>query len=201
MSTIADSYGDPETRTQILEATWKLVGERGASLKLSEVAERAAVSRQAIYLHFGDRSGLLLALVHYMDRTLELGESLAHVHAAPTGAELLERAMRLNTEFWTAVFPVAQVLEAAQYDDAPLAAAWRDRLKLRQTAFASMIRQLADTGELSDQWTVEDASAMLYAVAHFDTWRELTRQLGWTDDHYVKTMTMLVCRALLVAYE
>ena len=162
------------------------------------MAERAAVSRQAIYLHFGDRNGLLLALVQHMDQVLELGESLAHVHAAPTGAELLKRAMQLNADFWAAVFPVAQVLDAAQYDDKALGAAWRDRLKFRQMTFGSMIQQLADNGELDDRWTVEDASDMLYAVAHFDTWRELTHQLGWTDDHYVKAITKLVCRAFLV---
>ena len=105
--------------------------------------------------------------------------------------------MRLNTEFWSAVFPVAQVLDAAQYDDDALGAAWRDRLKFRQMTFGSMIRQLADSGELSDTWTVEDASDMLYAVVSFDTWRELTRQLGWTDDHYVDAMTKLVCGAFL----
>ena len=48
--------------------------------------------------------------------------------AAPTGDELLERAMQLNTDFWTAVCPVAQVLEAAQHDDEALGAAWRDRM-------------------------------------------------------------------------
>ncbi|MDH3426552.1 MAG: TetR/AcrR family transcriptional regulator, partial [Acidimicrobiia bacterium] len=55
-------YGDPSTRARILDATWELVAEQGAGLKLSEVASRASVSRQAIYLHFGDRPGLLVAL-------------------------------------------------------------------------------------------------------------------------------------------
>ncbi len=199
MSIDAGSYGDPETRSRILAVTWDLVADRGSSLKLSEVAARAGVSRQAVYLHFGDRNGLLLALVHHMDETLDLGESLAHVHAASTGRDLLERAMRLNTEFWTAVQPVAQVLEAAQHDDEALGAAWRDRMKLRQGVFAAMIQQLADHDQLSAQWTLEDASALLYAVAHFDTWRELTHQLHWTDDHYVEAMTRLLCRSLLTS--
>ena len=199
MSTDAGSYGDPETRTRILAVTWDLVADQGSSLKLSEVAERAGVSRQAVYLHFGDRNGLLLALVNHMDETLDLGASLAHVQAAPTGYELLERAMRLNTDFWTAVCPVAQVLEAAQHDDEALGAAWRDRMELRQMAFGMMIRRIADLHELAAEWSLEEASALLYAVAHFDTWRELTHQLRWTDDHYVKAMTLLLRRALLVA--
>jgi len=197
MSTHVGPYGDPETRTRILEAAWALVTELGASLRLADVAERAGVSRQALYLHFGDRSGLLLALVQHMDGRLHLGEALAHVRAAPTSAELLERAMRLNTEFWTAVQPIAQVLEAAQYEREALGAAWRDRMRFRQESFSGMIRQIAEAEDLARGWSVEDAAAVLYAVAHFDTWRELTRHLGWADDRYVAAMTRLLGGSLL----
>ena len=196
MSTTS-SYGDPTTRTRILEATWELVTEQGAQLKLSEVANRASVSRQAIYLHFGDRSGLLVALVQHMDETLDLGQSLAEVHAAPDGAALLEAAMRLNTTFWAQVFPIAQVLEAAQHQDAALGAAWRDRMRFRRATFRAMIETLAEQGELDEGWSIEDAAASLYAVAHFDTWRELVIELDWNDDLYVESMTRLLRRALL----
>lgn len=194
-----DRYSDEETRTRILAVTWELVAERGSGLKLSEVGERAGVSRQAVYLHFGGRNGLLLALVSHMDETLDLGASLAHVQAASTGAELLERAMRLNTDFWRAVCPVAQVLEAAKHDDEALAAAWRDRMEFRQMAFGMMIQRISDQDELAAEWTVEDAAALLYAVAHFDTWRELIQELHWTDDHHVQAMTRLLQRSLLAA--
>lgn len=190
-------YGDPATRVGILDATWELVTEQGAGLKLSEVAARASVSRQAIYLHFGDRSGLLVALMQHMDDTLKLGESLAAVHGAPGGRSLLEAAMRLNTSFWAQVLPVAQVLEAAQHDDEALGAAWRDRMRYRQAGFRAMVDALADRGELDEDWSLDDAAATLYAVAHFDTWRELVIELGWSDDHYVTAMTRLLRRALL----
>lgn len=191
------SYGDPATRNRILDATWELVTEQGARFKLSDAATRAAVSRQAVYLHFGDRAGLLVALVQHMDETLDLGQSLAEVHAAPDGASLLEAAMRLNTTFWAQVFPVAQVLEAAQHEDEALAAAWRDRMRFRHATFRAMIETLAERGELDEGWSVEDATATLYAVAHFDTWRELVIELGWNDDRYVESMTRLLGRALL----
>ncbi len=74
---------------------------------IQTVAQHAAVSRQAVYLHFGDRNGLLLAFIQHLDDTLALGESLAAVFAAATGTELLE---------------------AAQYDDEALGVAWRDRM-------------------------------------------------------------------------
>lgn len=190
-------YGDPETRKRILRATWELVAEQGAQLKLVDVAARASVSRQAIYLHFGDRAALLVALVNHMDESLDLGESLAAVHAAPNGAALLEAAMRLNTAFWAQVFPVAQVLQAAQHLDEALGVAWRDRMQFRHATFRAMIETLDKRHELADVWTIDDAAATLYAVAHFDTWRELVMELGWSDDRYVQSMTRLLHRGLL----
>ena len=190
-------YGDPDTRTRILDATWSLVAEIGSRVKLADVAERASVSRQAIYLHFGDRSRLLVELVNYMDASLNLDDRLADVNAAPNGAALLEAAMRLNTTFFSQVFPIAQVLEAAQHEDEALGAAWRDRMQYRQATFRAMIETIVDRGELADDWTVDDAASMLYAVAHFDTWRELVVELKWSDDHYVQSMSRLLQRALL----
>lgn len=191
------TYGDPATRSRILDATWKLVAEEGGRFKLSDVAARASVSRQAVYLHFGDRAGLLVGLVEHMDDTLDLGESLAKVHTAPDGGSLLEAAMRLNTTFWGQVFPVAQVLEAAQHDDEALGAAWRNRMRFRHAAFRAMIEALAERGELDEDWSIDAAAATLYAVAHFDTWRELVIELDWTDGRYIESTTRLLRRALL----
>ena len=41
-----------------------------------------------------------------------------------------------------------------------------------------MVETLADRGELAEDWTIDDAGATLYAVAHFDPWRELVTELG-----------------------
>lgn len=191
------TYGDPTTRSRILDATSELLTEQGTQMKLSDVAYRAAVSRQAVYLHFGDRSGLLVALVEHMDETLDLGEALAEVHAASDGRSLLEAAMRLNTSFWRQVLPVAQVLEAAQHEDEALGAAWRNRMRFRHNSFKGFIERLAELGELDSSWNIDTAATTLYAVAHFDTWRELVIEFEWTDDAYAESMTRLLARSLL----
>jgi AcrR family transcriptional regulator len=190
------AYGAPGTRTRILDAAQGVVARRGSAFGLAEVAAAAGVSRQAVYLHFGDRTGLVLALVRHMDETLRLGDSLAHVSAATDGEELLRRAMRLNTEFWSRVRPVAQVLEADRHRDAALDAAWRDRMDMRRSTFRAMIERLDALGTLDGSWTVDDATALLYGVAHFDTWRELIDVLGWTDDRYVDVMSRHLTRSL-----
>jgi AcrR family transcriptional regulator len=170
--------------------------ERGSALKLQQVAERAGVSRQALYLHFGDRQGLILALVRHMDETLDLADRLEHVYVAEGGDQLLDRAVRLSSEFWTKVAPVANMLVGNLEDDA-LRSAWRDRMAFRRGTFRRMAERLSELGELAPPWEVDDAADLLYAVTHFDSWRELTGELGWSEDHYVEAMSALLRRALL----
>ncbi|HEX2096024.1 MAG TPA: TetR/AcrR family transcriptional regulator [Solirubrobacterales bacterium] len=191
-------YGDPKTRQRILDVTRELLVERGSALRLQEVANRARVSRQGLYLHFGDRQHLILALVRHMDETLRLDEQLAHVYAAESGVELLRRALRLNTEFWAKVAPVAIVMIGHQGEDDALRAAWRDRMTHRRGTFRRMAERLDELGELAPPWNVDSAGDLLYAVTHFDAWRELTGELGWSDDRYVETMSSLLEPALLV---
>jgi len=57
--------GDPETRRRIIEAACEIIAEHG-STSLRSIADRARVSRQAIYLHFGNRTGMLVAVVEHL---------------------------------------------------------------------------------------------------------------------------------------
>lgn len=197
MSSDLPLYGTLDTRRRILTATWSLITEDGAAFKIRDVAQRSEISRQAVYLHFGDRSGLLVGLVQHMDDVLELGTSLAHAFEAPTSDELLRRVLRVNTEFWDKVASVAQVLEAAQHDDEAVADAWRGRMRLRRQIFTSVVQRISDNGELAVEWTVDGGAAMVYALAAFEPWRELTRDLRWDHDRYVEETTRLLVRALL----
>lgn len=59
-------------RAAVLEATAELVERSGATeLRMAEVAERAGVGAGTIYRSFGDRSGLLLALIDAEERDLQ----------------------------------------------------------------------------------------------------------------------------------
>ena len=182
----------------MLRATWELIEERGAELRLVDVADRAGVSRQAIYLHFGDRAGLLSALVEFMDESLGVEEMAAHVFAAPTGAEMLERTVELYTVLAPRIDRVAQVLEAAQYEDQALAAAWRNRMDTRRLIHRQIMQRLSDDGQLADSWTVNAAADLFYTITMPGAWRELTKELAWTSDDYRERITRFLRRALTV---
>lgn len=192
MSSAQPAYGDPDTRRRILLATWELIEEIGAEIRISDVAERVGVSRQAIYLHFGDRAGLLLALVAFMPETLGFQELLAHVFAAETGVEMLRRAVALHSTYSAKVDSVARVLEVAQYQDAALGAAWRDRMNRSRAAHRAIIERIAAEGRLAEGWTVDEAGDLFYTVTMQGPWRELTRELGWSPEQYAERVTQLL---------
>lgn len=191
-------YGDPETRQRILEVTRELIAQRGAEVKLGDIADQAGVSRQAIYLHFGDREQLLVALVQHMDESVNLAESLNHVLGADSSAELIARTMTLHASFSTAIDAVAIVAEAAQYEDEALGTAWRDRMNFRHRVHRDLVRRIAERGDLAPVWTIDTAADIFYAVTLPGAWRELTRERGWSNNRYANAMTTLVQRALLV---
>ena len=56
------------SRIAILDAAWELIAERGRlDVGQSEIAAQAGVSRQTIFLAFGGRAGLLVAMLRNKD--------------------------------------------------------------------------------------------------------------------------------------
>ena len=166
-------------------------------MRLADVAERARLSRQAVYLHFRDRTGLLLALVDFMDTQLGVEQMAAEVFAAPTGAEMLERAVALNATLSPSIDRVATVLEAAQSTDAAMAAAWRNRMDTRRAAYRGIVQRIADEGRLGDGWTVNEAADLVSVTMLPSAWRELTQHLGWSTEQYRERTTRFLLTALL----
>lgn len=197
MSSGHQPYGHPETRERVLRAAWELIEERGARVRLSDVAQRAGVSRQTVYLHFGDRSGLLLALVEFIDESLGLEEMVAHIFDAPSGEEMLERTIDLYVSMAPRIDRVAEVLEATREADKAVAAAWQNRMDNRQRIHRMIIERISDEGRLAEAWTAEAATDLSYAVTLPRVWRELTRELGWSPDDYRRHITALFQRSLL----
>jgi AcrR family transcriptional regulator len=192
----AEPYGDPETRERLLRAAWDLALEQGPGLRLADVATRAGVSRQAVYLHFDDRAGLLLALLAWADQAFQLDDLLARVSQAHTGVEALERMVEVNAAYWPRVDAITRVLEAHQYQDPAVSAALRDRLDFRRSAHRAVIARIAAEGELASGWTVDAAADLFAAVTMPSPWRELTGTCGWSAQQYANRMSQLLRRTL-----
>lgn len=92
-----------DLRRRVLNASLLLVAERGPeALSLREVARQAGVSHQAPYKHFGDREGVIAALVE--EGFISLSAALS---TAPESANLETRITLAGTAYvdWALAYP------------------------------------------------------------------------------------------------
>jgi AcrR family transcriptional regulator len=194
------SSGRPETRSAILEAARRLLETRGTpDLELEEVAREAGVSRQAVYLHFGKRSGLLLALAQYVDEAERLAEAARQVRQARTGVEELDAFITLQAEYTPRIAALAKVFDEGRRRDPALAAGWEDRMRQRQKACTRIVTRLRDEGSLASCWSIADAADVLWELTSIRSWEDLTHDRGWSKKRYTKLLQRIARRALLAA--
>lgn len=192
------SSGREETRVQILNAARDLVeGPRGASVGLEEVAKAAEVSRQSVYLYFGSRAGLLLALVQHIDDTEGLNELTASVWQAATGAEALDALATLVATYSPRIYGAARAVIAARSTDEAVAGAWDDRVALRRENSRLLVARLSEEGVLAGQWAIDAAADALYSLTSVHLWESLVIDCGWTDTQYEVHLKDLLARTFL----
>ena len=81
-----------DTRSRILEAAWKLLEDgAGGEVRMSDIAKKTGISRQAVYLHFPSRADLLIAVTRYIDEANEIDARLAASRSAATGSTPISR--------------------------------------------------------------------------------------------------------------
>lgn len=194
---MSTGYGDPNTRAQILNAAWEIIEESPSDLTLASVADRADVSRQAIYLHFGDRSGLLTSLVGHVDESLDAEKLRAQVFGSSTGTATLRAWVEAMGWYTAKIDRLTQVMESSQHTDADIAAAWRNRMNRRQGMLLSVVERIAAEGRLAAGWTATEAAALAYVVTMPGPWRELTAEFGWSPKEYSERIWRLLEASLL----
>jgi AcrR family transcriptional regulator len=168
------------TRERILEQAWALAREHGIdSVTLADVAHAAAVSRQAVYLHFGSRAGLLVAMTRHHDRTSGFAEQATRIGGSPEPADDLAELIRAWCAYLPDILPVARALSAASAEDQDASSAWQDRMGALRSEFERVLAPLAAAGQLTPGWSIPEAAAWVWATVHPDQWHHLVAECGW----------------------
>jgi AcrR family transcriptional regulator len=173
------------TRTALLAAARALLEEHGAgSLTMAAVAERAGVSRRAVYLHFASRTELLTELFGYVSEQEGLAGSLAPVWAAPDAAAALEEWARHLARFHPRVLAIARAIQRVRRADPDAAAHWALVIADQQACCDRLAAWLAREQRLAPPWTVRTAADMLWALMSFELLEELLVDRGWSTRRY-----------------
>jgi AcrR family transcriptional regulator len=192
------SSDQSETRTCILEATWRLMEERnGQGVRMRDVAEAAGISRQAVYDHFGSRAELMVQTARYGDEVRGLDERLRRYRAATGGVERLEAFVEFWGNYIPEIYGIARALLAARETDEAVAAAWDDRMGVVREACRDIIERLHRDGTLAPGWSGEEAADLLWTMLSIRNWESLTLDRGWPTSRYIARMQELTKRVFV----
>jgi AcrR family transcriptional regulator len=171
--------GEP-TRERILSAAWRIARERGSvEFTLAEVAALAGVSRQALYLHFDNRAGLLVEMARRVDHTSGfIGRVAAARRLDPTPG--LTEVLRLWFEHLGEILPVARALEAAAITGAEGSTAYQDRMRAWRETLRISVVALDRAGQLRPEWSVDRATDWVWMRTQPANYEYLVRQRRWS---------------------
>ncbi|MEM9818302.1 MAG: TetR/AcrR family transcriptional regulator [Cyanobacteria bacterium P01_D01_bin.6] len=185
------------TREEILDAAWTLISEKGAEVSISEIAKAAGISRQSVYLHFGTRGGLLVALVRRADDRFEIKERLFACFDIVDPRERLQESIRVWINFVIKIHPVAKDLVRLRETDQDAATAWEDRMSDLRDWLTILIQSLKSDNELSDDWSIKEATEYLWASFSVQMWSLLTLDCQWSFERTEVTLVRTITKTLL----
>lgn len=186
-----------ETRNRILKATWELLElNLGSGVRMSDIANQAGISRQAVYLHFKTRSELLIATTRYIDEVKDVETRFATYCDVNNAIEGLNAYICAWGNYIPEIYGVAKALMAMKDSDDAASSAWNDRMQAVRDGCKISVIALADDDLLSNDFSIEQATDIIWTMMSVRSWEQLTIECGWPQKKYIKTMIQLSQRIL-----
>ena len=188
------------SRAALLRAARELVEEHGmAATTMAAVAERAGVSRRAVYLHFASRAELISELFDYVSEVEDIEGRFAPVSDAPDAVAALERFAHRHAAFLPRILAVSRAVEREAGDDPDAARHWAAAMSWRYATNRALIARLDAEGVLAPGWTVDTATDMLLALVSNGVGETLLADRGWTPEQMGDRMARLLHSTFVAA--
>jgi len=188
-----------KTRKRILAAALELMEKgEGRGVRMADVARRAGITRQALYLHFDSRAKLLIATTHYLDEVVGAEQRLVASRAAKTGVERLDAYIEAWGSYIPEIYGLAKAFLDMKGADEAAAAAWEARMSDMREGCEAAIKALRRDKMLMADYSQKEATDLLWTLLSVRNWEQLTQQCGWSQKKYI-TRQKRVARRLFVA--
>ncbi|HEX8632045.1 MAG TPA: helix-turn-helix domain-containing protein [Catenuloplanes sp.] len=194
------------TRRTILDAAAALFVEPGyAATPLTAIAAQAGVAIQTVYKVFGSKQALLSALVDVTvagdDDPVGLPDRqfVSEIRALTDARAKLDRYARHLVDTHARQAQVMLALAAAATADPEAAAIWRKNLDDRRNGMTMLAVDLASTGQLRPEHTVDTAADVLWLAMDVRNYDWLVRQRSWQPGRFQRWYVDTVAAALLTA--
>lgn len=170
----------------------------GQGVRVSDIAEAAGVSRQAVYLHFPSRADLLIAATRHADEMHGAAERLEQLSRATGGLQALEAYIDFWGNYIPEIYGLASALLAIRDTDEAAEAAWQDRMAALRQGCACAIELLACDGLLAPEWSVDEGIDLLWSLSSIRVWEALVLECGRPPSDYVDWMHTIARRTFVV---
>ncbi|MFG3341692.1 TetR/AcrR family transcriptional regulator [Glycomyces sp. NPDC048151] len=186
------------TRAALLEAIFAIVESQGfEGLTMNAVADRAGVSRRAIYLHFRSRADLIPALHDYAVEHLGLVDSLERIWEQETPEAVLDEWARHLTRVNLRAKGVHRAIRNTRHSDPAVADYQRGVAERQRQNCRVVVERLERAGRLDPQWGTEEAVDMFWALIATDMMESLADDCGWDADRVAARLGFLLRRTFL----
>lgn len=192
------------TRRDILQAAQRLFESRGyPATSMAAIAAEAGVALKTVYLAFGTKRGVLLALWHLLlrgdEEPVPVGERswFREVIDEPDPARQVRLAAHNSRLVKERAAGLLEVVRDAASSDPELAALWNRIQSDFYDNQRAIVQALHDRNGLKPALDVARAADLLWTLNHPSLYWLLVGDRGWTPDQYEAWLAEILRAQLL----
>ena len=186
-----------QTKTRILDTTWKLLEKRIEKNRMSDIAKAVGISRQALYLHYPTRAELLIATTKHIDTVKKVNQRLELSRTAGSGIERLHFFIKAWGGYIPEIHGISVALRNMRKNDKAAAEAWDDRMQAVRHGCQAAVVAIAKDGKLKFDLSEQIATDILWTLLTIENWEKLVINCGWLQSAYEEKMIELAEIAIL----
>jgi len=186
-----------QTKTRILETTWKVLETRIDKNRMSDIATAVGISRQALYLHYPTRAELLIATTKHIDKVKKVNQRLELSRAAGSGIERLHFFIKAWGGYIPEIHGMSVALRNMRENDKAAAEAWDERMQAVRHGCQAAVRAIEKDGKLKSDLSEQVATDILWTLLTVENWERLVLDCTWSQSEYEIKMIELAEIALL----
>ena len=186
-----------QTKTRILDTTWKLLEKRIEKNRMSDIAKAVGISRQALYLHYPTRAELLIATTKHIDTVKKVNQRFELSRTAGSGIERLHFFIKAWGGYIPEIHGISVALRNMRKNDKAAAEAWDDRMQAVRHGCQAVVVAIAKDGKLKFDLSEQIATDILWTLLTIENWEKLVINCGWLQSAYEEKMIELAEIAIL----
>ena len=186
-----------QTKTRILDTTWKLLEKRIEKNRMSDIAKAVGISRQALYLHYPTRTELLIATTKHIDTVKKVNQRLELSRTAGSGIERLHFFIKAWGGYIPEIHGISVALRNMRKNDKAAAEAWDDRMQAVRHGCQAAVVAIAKDGKLKFDLSEQIATDILWTLLTIENWEKLVIDCAWPQSTYEEKMIELAEIAIL----